>query len=126
MECKMAIVAILVLATTSAALFSQEFGGDWVSAVDPITKGIAKTIYEFNVDGTKVTGSVLRGLTQEEIFIVNGKIKGDKISFKLQMHDRRSNVDFLYNGKISGNTINFNVTVGAHTRLKFTARKTNQ
>jgi hypothetical protein len=120
------IIASLILAMTSATAFSQEFAGDWVSVVDPITKTTAKTVYEFNVDGSKLTGSVLRGLTQEEIPIVNGKIKGDKISFTVQMHYEKFTADYLFEGKISGDTIDFNATYGLHTRLNFTVRKTNQ
>lgn len=133
MNYKIAGIATLLLAMISAALFAQEVTGDWISDVDPINNRPAKTIYEFNVEGSKLTGSVLFGWSEEERPITNGKIKDDRISFTLQSllsfagpHPRSYALVYLYEGKISGDTINFTVSYGTHTKSKFTARKSNQ
>jgi hypothetical protein len=121
-----AIVA-LVLATMPATVFSQELTGEWVSDIDAINGTRARTVYEFSVDGSKLTGSVLGGAREEERPIANGKIKGNKISFSVQLHQGNRTLSFLYEGKIiSADTISFTVTHGMLTRARFTARKSTQ
>ena len=120
------VIAVLLLSTVSGLVFSGELAGQWVSDVDAIYKTKARTVYEFNVDGSKLTGSVLGGLREEERSIVNGKIKGNKISFAVPLDEKKHTLLFLYKGTITGDTINFVVTYGSHTRAKFTARKLNQ
>lgn len=125
MRYRILVVAALLLSTGSRLVFSGELAGEWVSDVDAIYKTKARTVYEFNVDGSELTGSVLGGSYEEERPIINGKIKGDKISFSVQIHQGTRTVSFLYEGKISGDTINFTVTYGMRA-MKFTARKLNQ
>ena len=126
MKYRILAVAALLLSTVSQLVFSGELAGEWVSDVDAIYKTKARTVYEFNVDGSKLTGSVLGGSREEERSIVNGKIKGNKISFAVPSDEEKHTLLFLYKGTITDDTINFVVTYGSFTRAKFTARKLNQ
>jgi hypothetical protein len=114
------------MASISAMAFSQELKGEWTADFDGMHRTKARTVYEFYVDGSKLTGSVLGGSLEEEMPIINGKIKGSKISFALQEYYGNRAASYLYEGKISGDTINFTVTFGGRTISKFTARKLNQ
>jgi hypothetical protein len=122
-----AAMAALLLATIPATVLSQEIAGEWLSDIDAINGTKARTVYEFSVDGSKLTGSVLGGARQEERPITNGKIKGNKISFSVQLHQGDRTFSFLYEGKIiSADTIGFTVIHGTRIRAQFTARKLTQ
>ena len=118
--------AIAALALMPATAWSEDISGEWVSETVYKDGSSTKTIFEFNVDGSKVTGSVLSYM--DEFPILNGKIKGDKVSFIREERVRDRVFSHLYEGKISGDTIKFNVTrlTGPGRNSKFTARRIRQ
>jgi hypothetical protein len=123
-KCKILIFAGLALAMIPAITFSEELDGEWVSELDGRTGRIAKTVYEFHVEGAVLTGTVLGGFLQEERQILKGKIKKDKISFMLEAGDGK--FYYRYEGKIAGDTIKFIVRFRGRKISEFAARKSIQ
>ncbi len=123
MKCKNLVFAGLAFALASAIAFSEELGGQWISDIDGRTGRIAKTVYEFHVEGAVLTGTVLGGFLQEERQILKSKIKKDKISFMLLAGNGSRPVYYSYEGKIAGDTIKFIVRYRGRKISEFTARR---
>jgi hypothetical protein len=109
MKYKSLVYAISLLMIMATRIFSADISGEWVvEAVDE--KGVvAKTYYEFIVEGNKLTGSVL-GYRENEWPIIDGRINGDKISFMIKQSVGDRIVTYIYTGKASGDTIKLEVT----------------
>jgi len=105
-----------------------DINGDWTAEIPNQDGKKFKAFYEFKVDGTTLTGSAINPSREEERPILNGKIKGDKLSFTLKESSGNYTATYLYEGKVSGNTIRFRV-VRANTKSwpwEFTAIKVQQ
>ena len=73
------MLAVLLIANAVAA---QSVAGKWKAEFDtPI--GVMKYVYEFKVDGEKLTGKAVRDFDSKkiEVAIAEGKVKGDTIFF---------------------------------------------
>ncbi len=87
----------------SAALgFAGDFNGRWEGSIQT-PNGDATITFNFKVDGTKLTGSVES--PNGDIPIEDGKVDGDKISFKTHFNDAEVN----HQGTLSGDTIDLKV-----------------
>lgn len=124
MKCKILMIGAIAFVVMSAAALPGDISGEWTAEIVGRDKRITKTFYEFKVDGSKLTGSVL-GYPEDERPIFDGKVKGDKISFALREYFGDRYMKYMYVGKISGNTIKFRVVrLGAQSKSwKFTAKK---
>jgi hypothetical protein len=117
--CATAFIVLMPVVASSA-----DINGEWV--VEEVDKKgvVTKTILEFDVEGNKVTGSML-GYLEDEWPLLDGKISGDKISFTVkESRGNRTNTNF-YVGIIKGDTIEFRLTVISPGRAsyKFTAKR---
>ena len=65
-------------------------------------------LFDFETNGSKLTGALIRYGTEEPIF--DGKINGNKISFTVKETVKGKNYSYLYRGELSDNGIRFEVT----------------
>ena len=83
---------------------------------------LGDTVFNFRVDGTKVTGTVT--YPQGEAAISEGKIDGDKISFVVKRNLGGKEIKIIYRGQAGLNEIGFTSEVQGKSgiRQKFTAK----
>ncbi len=90
------------IAMTAALCFAGDFNGRWEGTIQT-PNGDTTIFFNFKVDGAKLTGTVES--PNGEIPIEDGKVDGDKISFKTHFNDSEVN----HEGNLSGDTINLKV-----------------
>ena len=95
------MAGILILVSAAFAL-AADFNGRWESSLST-PNGDVQLVFHFKVDGTKLTGSV--ETPNGGVDIEEGKVDGDKISFKTHVGDS----EVTHDGKISGDTIQLGV-----------------
>ena len=78
--------------------------GKWVGQI-PRPNHNYDAEFVFNVNGEKLTGTVKAAEIDNEFEIVDGKVKGDTISFKI------GSTSGTYSGKVVGDEINGKVTL---------------
>ncbi len=117
-------LSLALIAAMSSAAWPTDISGEWKPDATRQNPGITRALYEFKVEGSKLTGSVL-GFMQDEWPILEGKVTKDKVFFTLKEREGNRVYEYRYNGKITGDTIKFTVyMVGARNKYwKFTARK---
>jgi hypothetical protein len=104
-----------------APLFASDITGEWRAVIRRTNAVPATSIFEFKVEDNTLTGAMLDFETEEPI--LDGKVKDDHVSFKIQDDVKRTT--FTYKGKIVGDTIRFRVVAnsGVHRILEFTATR---
>jgi hypothetical protein len=74
----------MVMALTTATALAADFTGTWTGAMAGGNGGFQLS-FTFKQDGDKLTGTV-QGPQGDPIAITDGKIDGDKISFKVNVN----------------------------------------
>lgn len=105
---------ILMLAVSSIALCA-DVSGKWKATLEG-QNGPMEVLYDFKVDGSKLTGTVTS--TRGEMQISEGKVEGDEISFVLATDQFRA----VTKGTVSGDAIKFKVEAGDRT-FEMTAKR---
>jgi hypothetical protein len=115
-----------IFATLTVTAFSEDINGAWTAEIPDRLGVINKVTFELNVKGDELTGAAF-GFQEEERPILDGKFKGDKISFTLKEHVGSRTYTYIYDGKISGDTIKLRVVmIGPGSRPKeYLAKKVN-
>ncbi len=90
------------IAMTAALCFAGDFNGRWETTIST-PNGDMQLTFNFKVDGTKLTGTVES--PNGETPLEEGKVDGDKISFKTHFNDAEVN----HEGTLSGDTIDLKV-----------------
>ena len=90
------------IAMSAALCFAGDFNGRWEGSIST-PNGDMQIFFNFKVDGTKLTGTVES--PNGDIPIEDGKVEGDKISFKTSFNDAKIN----HEGTLSGDTIDLKV-----------------
>lgn len=90
------------LVLSAALCFAGDFNGRWVGSIST-PNGDMQIFFNFKVDGSKLTGTVES--PNGDIPIEDGKVDGDKISFKTSFNDAKIN----HEGTLSGDTIDLKV-----------------
>ena len=98
-----AVVAFLVLAAVPAA--AQSPAGKWKASVNTPT-GALPLMFEFIVDGGKVTGTVSNDFLPK-FPIEAGEVKGSQLSFKLRLQT----VTLGYSGSVAGDKLTLKTKV---------------
>ena len=115
------VVSVLALFTALAPMFAGDISGKWTSEFDsPI--GRQSYIYEFKVDGTKLTGTATqseRGTTE----IKEGKISGDDISFVELVKVEGNELRIEHKGKVGGDEIRLRRKVGDFAEYDIIAKR---
>lgn len=97
-----AVLAGVLSAFFAAVSFAADINGRWEGTVSG-PNGDFQLVFNFKVEGTKLTGSV--ETPNGDIPIDEGKVEGDHISFKTHFGDSEVN----HEGTVSGDTIQLNV-----------------
>ena len=81
--------------------YAADITGKWKSEFDTQI-GHLKYTYELKADGEKITGKALRELegTKTTIDLVEGKIKGDEVSFVEPIKVQEQEIRIEYKGKL--------------------------
>jgi hypothetical protein len=101
--CALPLVAVLL---TANAIDAQSVAGKWKAEFDtPI--GMMKYVYELKVDGEKLTGTAVRDFDgkKTEVDLVEGKVKGNTISFAEPFRYMDMEIKLEYTGKVKGDEI---------------------
>ena len=107
---KLVIFATLVLSLilgASAAIGRADgpkLDGKWSGSI-PRPSHSYDSVFEFKASGDKLTGTVRSSELDQEFEIVDGKIKGDTISFRI------GSTSGSYSGKINGDEIAMKVNL---------------
>jgi hypothetical protein len=98
--------------------------GKWEAEFDTQI-GKQKYVYEFKVDGGKLTGRAIGDISGEKSAtdIKNGKINGAEISFVESITFQGQDVSIDYKGKISGDEIKFTRTVMETIKEEMVAKR---
>jgi hypothetical protein len=95
---------VMILALVPATLLrADDISGKWEGKVQGRGGQLRETIFNFKVDGEKLTGTVSGG--QRDLTILEGKMKGDEISFAVMMNLEGKETKVYYTAKVSGDEI---------------------
>ena len=103
------LLLLITLTLAGAPGFAQSIEGVWEGEPWFMSR-LEKATFTFKIDGDKLTGQVTRYLDDKKIGdfeIVDGKIEGDKISFKTPVDYGPTVKGIEYTGTVSGNEISF-------------------
>ncbi len=95
------LVVVLLLFSAAVSL-AADLNGRWEGAINA-GNGDVQLVFHFKVDGAALTGTV--ETPQGSADISDGKVDGDKFSFKTHFQDS----EFNHEGTISGDTIQLKV-----------------
>ena len=104
----------LMLAVSSIA-FCADVTGKWKASFQG-QNGATEVVYDFKVDGSKLTGTV--SSTRGEMPISEGKLEGNEISFVIATDQFRA----VTKGTIAGDEIKFKIEAGERT-FEMTAKR---
>jgi hypothetical protein len=93
------LLTLLALSNLPQSAISAGIDGKWKGQVQTYDGNFTYISFAFKTDGEKLTG------TEGEYQISKGKIKGDKISFTLELPGADGDRRYEYIGKIKGNEI---------------------
>lgn len=110
------ILAVVVLAA--------DVGGKWVAQVPGREGQTRETVFNFKVEGDKLTGT-MSGRQGQEIAISDGKVSGDTLSFVVTMERGGNSIRWTYTGKIAGDEIQMKREGGRGSAREFTAKRAN-
>jgi hypothetical protein len=108
------ILAVVVLAA--------DIGGKWVAQVPGRDGQTRETVFNFKVEGDKLTGT-MSGRQGQEIAISDGKVSGDTLSFVVTMERGGNSIRWTYTGKIAGDEIQMKREGGRGSAREFTAKR---
>ena len=114
--------AIFLVLAFAVAVLAAEVNGKWVASVPGRDGQMREVTYNLKADADKLTGTVsgMRG----DMEITDGKIDGDKISFKTKMEFNGNSFVMNYQGVVAGDEIKFTQTrEGRDQGREFTAKK---
>jgi hypothetical protein len=116
--------AIFLTLTATLCAEAADVSGKWKSEFDTQI-GHLKYTYELKADGEKITGKAFRDLegTKTTIELVEGKIKGDEISFVEPIKVQEQEIRIEYKGKLDGDEIKFTRKVGDFVTTEIVAKR---
>jgi hypothetical protein len=113
-------LATFVSAFACVSAFAADFNGKWKAQFDT-QWGVQNYTYNFQVDGTKLTGKAVNDLGETNI--TEGKIDGDNISFVETLSFNGMEIRIAYSGKIAGDEIKFTRHVGEFATQELVAKR---
>jgi hypothetical protein len=122
-----ALVPLTLALVTTAWSADDSVAGKWTAQFDSQI-GTQKYTFEFKVEGTNLTGKAIgeREIGTNDVQIVEGKIKGDEISFiePLKLQDNEIRIE--YTGKIKGDEIKLHRKVGDLAEYDIVAKRVKE
>src|SRR6266481_6305453 len=121
---KLHLAILLGLTATLGSIHAADVTGKWKSEFDTQI-GHLKYMYELKADGEKLTGKAFRELdgTKTTIELVEGKIKGDEVSFVEPLKVQEQEIRIEYTGKLAGDEIKFVRKVGDFGTAEIVAKR---
>lgn len=121
---KLHLATLFAFAATLTALHAADLTGKWKSEFDTQI-GHLKYTYELKADGEKLTGKAFRELdgTKTTIDLIEGKIKGDEVSFVEPLKVQDQDIRIEYKGKLAGDEIKFVRKVGDFATTEIVAKR---
>ena len=109
---------------TLGAVHAADFTGKWKAEFDTRI-GHLKYMYDLKADGQKLTGKAFRELegTKTTIELIEGKIKGDEVSFVEPIKVQEEEIRIEYKGKLDGDQIKFTRKVGDFATTEVVAKR---
>jgi len=117
------ILAILFFAGL-VCVYAADITGKWTTEFDSQV-GLQKYVFEFKVEGTKLTGRAISNIggNEAKTELQEGKINGDEVTFIENLNYQGMELRISYKGQISGDEIKFSRTVGDAGGEQFVARR---
>jgi hypothetical protein len=117
------IMAVFIL-TGLACVYAADISGKWTAEFDTQV-GPQKYVFEFKVEGTKLTGTAISNIggTEAKTPIQEGTVNGDDVSFVENLDYQGMQLRITYKGKISGSEINFSRNVADQGGETFVAKR---
>jgi hypothetical protein len=118
------ILAVLIVAGL-VCVYAADITGKWTAAFDSQV-GPQKYVFEFKVEGTKLTGMAISKIgdaAEAKTPITEGTINGDAIAFVENLDYQGMQLKIAYKGKISGDEISLSRMVGEQEGEKFVAKR---
>lgn len=122
MRSKLAVLAgALALAASTA--FAADVTGKWVAQVPGRDGQTREQTFNLKAEGEKLTGTVSG--RQGDNPIVDGKVKGDDVSFDVNVKFQDREMKMSYTGKLSGDELKLTRKVQGSDRpaQEFTAKR---
>ena len=119
-----AIFAVLMIAGLVCA-YAADITGKWTTSFDSQV-GKQEYVFEFKVDGDKLTGTAISKIEGAEAKtpITEGKVSGDAVTFVENLNYQGMELKIAYTGKIvSADEIRFSRMVGEQEGEKFVAKR---
>jgi len=113
---------LTLIAAFAVVVQAADVSGKWTAQVPGREGQTREAVFNFKVDGEKLTGTTT-GRQGQEIPISNGKISGDSLSFTVTMQFGDSQVEMKYTGKIAGDEIQFKREGGQGPPREFVAKR---
>ena len=105
-------------------IYGVETSGKWAAIITtPI--GEMNYIFEFKVEGEKLTGKAVMSMGSEssESALMEGSVRGDEISFVEILKMQGQELRCEYKGKISGDEIRGSRNVGSYGAEEFVLKR---
>ena len=120
------MMAAFTLALLSPA-YAADVAGKWKAEFDTQI-GVQKYLYEFKVDGDKITGKATfeREQAKVEVALKEIKVNGDDIAFTETMNFDGQEVRIDYKGKVSGDEMKLTRQVGVFATEELVAKRVKE
>ncbi len=105
----------LMVFVLAVSAFAADVAGKWTSSFDG-PDGKMEIVFNFKVDGDKVSGSVTT--PHGDMAITDGTVKGDDITFTVGNEQFKA----VHKGKIAGNEMKLSIDMGERT-MEMTAKR---
>lgn len=115
--------AILLALPVAACVFAADVAGKWKAEFQTPDGQTRTSIFTFQVDGDKLTGTV--SSPRGEAPIQEGKISGDEISFVVVREFGGNEVRIHYKGKVAGDDLKLTVEFGDRS-FEMTAKRVRE
>jgi len=124
---KVVALAALALAFVGTVRAQESVAGIWKGQIDTQI-GLQKYIFDFKVDGDKLTGTATgeREMGTNKVVITEGKIATNEITFVEPLKFGDNELRIEYKGKVSGDEIKFHRKVGEVAEEDFVARRVKE
>ncbi len=118
---KSLLIGAVVLLGQLASVWAADITGRWIARI-PGREGTVETVFDFRVDGPKLSGTVTD--RQGKAAITEGKINGVEIAFVVVRNVGGNDVRSVYRGRVAGDEIHFMREVQNGTeRASFSAKR---
>ena len=124
MNTRVLVRALALVSVFLTAAWAADVSGKWKAEYESPDGQTRTSMFTFQVDGEKLTGTV--GSARGESPISEGKVSGDEISFVVVRKFQDNEFKMNYKGKVAGDEIKLTVTAnfgGEERTFEMTAKR---